>query len=198
MPDLLIVPGSPALVRELAPADAASARLLAAARAEAGSCLAPSAECDVVGSRADRWRTERTGSFAAWGAPDVQVGGGNYLAELVARYIYPHMRVVDSRKHLGTLQRSTIVVVDGSAGLTQRAPLSLLPNGAAAHQWCQDLLAGAPVQPLGFDALRAAGVEEPELWLELADLAPSATQRELIDADDALGVGRYVAHWRLP
>ena len=34
---------------------------------------------------------------------------------------------------------------------------------------------------------------EPALWHELADVRPG--QAELIDHDDTLGVGRYVAQW---
>ncbi len=193
MIELLIVPGSPALIAELSPADAPSARLRAAARA-----LLPvgaGAEIDIVGSRAQRWHTARDGSLAAWGAPGVDVGEGNFLPELIARYLYPGARVRDSRARVGVLQRTTVVVIDGSAGLTDRAPLALRAGADRAHEWCQELLRGADPAPMSAAELDAAGVLEPELWMELARLEPARAQ--LVAADESLGVGRYVACWQL-
>ena len=81
-PNLWIVPGSPALA--LSPSDAASLRLLQTVRELAGT--ADGRAIDIVSSRDSRWYTAHTGSFTAWGRPDVTVRGGNYLGELVARF----------------------------------------------------------------------------------------------------------------
>ena len=79
---LLVVPGSPALVRELAPSDEPSQRLLETVR-EASRDLPSTME--IVCSHDSKWATAQAGSFGAWGAPSVQVGGGHVLGELVAR-----------------------------------------------------------------------------------------------------------------
>ena len=213
MTQLLIVPGSPALVRELAPADVASARVRAAARG-----LSPRGPVDLVSSRDERWYTAHAGSLGAWGAPSVTVGGGHHLPELVARYLFPETAICDARARIGQLDRDTILVLDGSAGLTPRAPLALLDHGSWAHTWCQELLGvsasggGAPDRgaPAGdgdsapdADRLREAGIVEPELWLELAalrkelDTAGRLLATELVDADATTGVGRYVARWEV-
>lgn len=198
MTKLIIVPASPALVAELSPADASSARLRAAIRD-----LAVSGPIDIVSSRAARWHTSVPGCLQAWGAPQVKVGGGEYLPELVVRYLFPETQVVEARGDIGTLARTTVLALDGSAGLSSRAPLSLIEGGAWAHEWCQRLLrAHYPAsqrhpERCGFDAqrLRTCGVIEPELWGQLAGIDPvSAT---LIAADDTLGVGRYVAVWEV-
>ena len=186
--ELIIVPGSPALLL----ADAAGARLLATAR----SAHPATGQIDIVGSRDPRWYTAHTGSLHAWGvrqsAP--RLSGGNYLPELMARAIFPAVDVVDSRAHLEPLARTTIVVVDGPAGLTPRAPLGLVEEAAEVHQWCQDLLAGT-AGPQVPDNLGRGGIVEPVLWTELAAVSGRVTQAELLDSDDTLGVGRYVARW---
>ena len=84
---IVIVPASPALVRELAPAHAPSHELATAAVGEVRRACAHASGIYLVGSRDARWRTAHTGSFRAWGAPDVTVGSGNFLPELVQRYL---------------------------------------------------------------------------------------------------------------
>ena len=128
----MIMPASPALAEELSPSDDASRALLGAACElvrdaarviTSGSMPLP---VDIVGSCDPRWRTELTGSLQAWGAPQVTVGGGNYLPELMARYVLTTalgadgFEVVDSRADIGDIAegRLTVVCVDGSAGLT--------------------------------------------------------------------------------
>lgn len=211
MSTFVIIPGSPALVRELAPSDTAGAQLLDHARAALGQAAATlrahaRVPVDVVCSQAPRWRTEHAGSFAAWGAPQVRVSDGHYLAELVARYVAEPIDGVEVRavrEHLGTPdpQAITVVVVDGSAGLDTRAPLAELPAAAAAHQWCCELLEGGSTTPHAWDAghLFEAGIVEPALWLELAECACrwGLREAELIAADDSPGVGRYVARWEV-
>lgn len=196
-PNLLVVPGSPALVRELAPADPASHRLRRTV-AQALS-LIDDRPCQIIGSGDPRWATQHVGSFAAWGAPQVHVGHGTNLAELVARYL------LGSRANARTTFRSelsplnpeavTVLVLDGPAGLTARAPLALIDGAARVHEQCQELLAGDLTAQFDADSLAHAGVIEPDLWLQLAQLRPS--HAELLDVDDTLGVGRYVALWEV-
>lgn len=184
--NLWIVPGSPALA--LSP-DPASRRLLGATRALAGT--AGGRAVDIVCSLDDRWRTEHTGSFAAWGAPEITVRGGNHLGELVARFALGDPEIREVRGRIGTPDPDavTVVVLDGPAGLTQRAPLSLVEGDAAAHERIQAWLGGGAPEDV------ATHVLEPALWEELAALHP--VQARLIDADGTLRVGRYVAEWRV-
>lgn len=202
--NVLIVPGSPALVAELGVGDEASRRLSAAAR-EAGvrACGGVRASdagganpgggrpVDIVCSLDERWRTEHTGSFRAWGAPQVTLRGGHYLGELVARYVLGDPQVREVRGHIGAPdpQALTVIVLDGPAGLTDRAPLSLRQGDREAHERIIRWLGG------GEKAGVAKHVLEPALWEELARLNPK--EAALIDADDTLGVGRYVAEWRV-
>lgn len=191
--NVLIVPGSLALVRELAPRDDTARDF----RATIGTLVAQDVRpIHIVGSQDQRWLTAHTGSFAAWGAPQVTVGGGNYAAELVARYCLgaAEARVTESRAHIAPFDPAvlTVVVLDGSAGLTQRAPLALIDGAQTAHQQMGDFLAGQAMLP---EDLAAAGVVEPVLWHELAALRPR--HAHLIAADDTLGVGRFIATWQV-
>ena len=184
-PNLWIVPGSPALA--LSPSDAASLRLLQTVRELAGT--AAGRAIDIVSSRDRRWYTAHTGSFAAWGRPDVTVRGGNYLGELVARFALGDPVIREARDSIGTPDPNavTVVVLDGPAGLTPRAPLALVDGAPEYHQQVLDWLDGG--QPEVVDKL----LLEPALWHELAGARPQEAQ--LIDHDDTLGVGRYVAQW---
>ena len=208
MLNLVIMPASPALAEELSPNDDASRALLAAARELirdfARGQSAP-VNVDIVGSQAQRWYTAHTGSLRAWGAPQVEVGGGNYLPELMARYALSRelgaegFRVADSRADIAQVhpERLTIVCVDGSAGLTQRAPLALVDGAQDAHLWCEGLVSGAAggQEHCDEEFLRSAGVVETELWAQLARVHPH--HAELRAADSTLGVGRYVAGWEV-
>ncbi|WP_051866785.1 hypothetical protein [Corynebacterium atypicum] len=191
---MIVIPSSPALVAELAVQDDPCRQLVARARELLGR-LDGQAPIDLVGSRDRRWRTEHTGSFAAWGAPQVQVDAGNYLAELVCRYVLgqhtERIRRVSSCLDAVDPAALTIVSVDGSAGLTSKAPLSLIPTAADSHRWCTDLLAGRACPPRSERWLRDAGVVEPRLWCELQGL--KRVRGELIAADTSTGVGRYLA-----
>lgn len=194
----LVIPGSPALVQELAPSDEAAERMRTMIRKLVGSLIDGEGKVadtiEIVGSQDERWRTDHTGSFAAWGAPDTTVGEGNYLPELVARYVLsPYAeRITGSRASIGTPASGvvTVVVVDGSAGLSDRAPLALVEGAGQIHEQIKDFLAGTGECPPA-DALASTGVIEPALWVELAEL--DAEVRQLIDHDDSQGVGRYVA-----
>lgn len=184
---VLIMPGSPALVRELAPADEASGQLLADARAIANTHAGP---VDIVTTLDDASYTGHTGSFRAWGAPHVNVGGGNYLGELLARYVAGDREYRQTREHVEPLDPDalTIVVVDGPAGLTPRAPLALQPGAQATHEGLERFIDGGSLGGL------EGGVDKQLLWRELAGLAPKRT--ELIASDASLGVGRYVGVWQ--
>lgn len=183
--NLWIIPGSPALA--LSPHDDASQRLLAATRALAKTV--DGRAIDIVCSLDEQWHTAHTGSFRAWGGPDIMVRGGNYLGELVARFALgdPEVREVRSRIDEPDPDAITVVVVDGPAGLTPRAPLALVPGALETHEAIVRWLDG------GEAVLVDTQVLEPELWRELAGLEPKNAR--LIDADDTLGVGRYVGEW---
>jgi hypothetical protein len=193
--NLVVMPAGPALVPELAPADVVGQRIVAAVRSLVDA--AGPRPIHLVGSRSPRWETAVEGSFRAWGAPQVEVGTGRFLPELVQRHVLAERtgRIGSVRGVLGVPDPSalTLVAVDGSAGLTPRAPLTLLERGPEADQWCRDLLAGRAVADGTF--LGEAGVLEPELWLELVALSPQ--RAELVAADTSHGVGRYVAAWQI-
>ncbi|AGF72687.1 hypothetical protein [Corynebacterium halotolerans] len=200
--NLVVMPAGPALVRELAPADSVGEQLLAAVSTLVDAALSadPARTVELVGSRDPRWETGLTGSFAAWGAPQVQVGAGTHLPELVQRYALGGWtgRIADTRANLQEIKPHalTVVAVDGSAGLTQRAPLALIDAAAEADEWCRDVLSGTrPGREMDPASLRGAGVLEPDLWLELAALRPRRAR--LLAADTTLGVGRYVAAWEV-
>lgn len=185
--NLLVVPGSPVLVRELAPQDESGRKITDALHELVAGDDRP---VEIVGSRDERWRTEITGSFCAWGA-DVQVGGGNYLPELVARYVLREREIADSRDRIAPLNPDalTVVVVDGPAGLTARAPLALIDGAPSAHTALEQFLDGAGGLPG-----ELPGVVEKRLWLELAQLE---AQKTLVASDSELGVGRYLAAWEV-
>ncbi len=204
---LLIIPGSPAVVEQLGVGDAPSAHMQANILAQLAQLKAnwPAGlvlTADVVGSQDLRWHTKNTGSLRAWGPSSTQLDGGNFLPELIARWFLHQVKipVADSRKHLGLLnpERLTVVVIDGSAGLGPRAPLSLLPTAEQCHIWCESLLqdpSAIDLQPLSNSELSTGGIIEPNLWLELVDYRRQVTKAELIASDISLGVGRYLALW---
>ncbi|RNE49749.1 hypothetical protein C5L39_02930 [Corynebacterium alimapuense] len=197
--NLLVMPAGPALVKQLAPQDLEGAKLLAKLR-ELIDALPSATPIDLVGSRASRWITKREGSFGAWGAPEVNVGKGHHLPELIQRYALGKRaeQVEQVRGQLGQPRPGvlTLVAIDGSAGLTPRAPLALLDQAPEVDHWCRQLLAGQlPEIAHNAASLSDAGIIEPELWLELASLQPQ--RAELINADISLGVGRYVARWEI-
>lgn len=197
---LIIMPGSPALVGELAPADTVGAMLLTQVRSLFSTYLTGNGlPVDVVGSQADTWHTAHTGSLRAWGAPQVQVGGGNHLPELIQRYslggFQPRVRTVGDNLASISSGAVTVVALDGPTGLTQRAPSSLVEGADAADRWCRALLAGEhPGAKTERELVRAA-VREPQLWIELERLAERVSHAELVAADTSHGVGRYVAVW---
>ena len=207
MNNVVFLPGSPALIPELSPSDDASRRLLSSAVEVISYATAHSDRpIHVVSSQDKRWYTAHKGSFRAWGAPQVDVEEGHYLGELIARYVLRQANifqsaVTETRAHIGELnpETLTIIVIDGSAGLTARAPLALLDLSEEINQWCQEVLRGNYAQAVTVERnerlLVDAGVVEPQLWLELAGAQPRSA--ELIDVDVTLGVGRYIAVWEV-
>lgn len=195
---LIFLPSSPALVPELGRGDRASAELLAAAR-EVISATCAQENCDaisVVGSRSAATFTAHTGSFRAWGAPEVTVGAGNYLAELVARFVVRDMdvRIEVAEIHRPKAGELQLCLLDGPAGLSEKAPLSLVTGAARRHDWCQRLLSGDEVAwPDSSAALLADAIVEPDTWWQLRCLRP--TRGQLHCVQDAHGVGRYLAQW---
>lgn len=194
---MIFVPTSPALVPALGTGDDSSADLLRSARALVDDILTRHqvTEINLVGSREPRNYTAHTGSFRAWGAPEVTVGAGNYLAELVQRFVLIEctlpITVGEIRKDPTVLN---MVGIDGPAGLSNRAPLSLIPTASQRHAWCMDLLSGERVSwPKNRDGLAADGIVEPEMWWMLRSLRPAGGQLAMVS--DAHGVGRYVASW---
>lgn len=193
-PNVLIMSGSPSQVAPLAPGDQEAAQLRQRTRGLAQR-LAQGRAVELVSSQDRRWHTRHTGSFRAWGAPLTTVGAGNHLAELVHRYV-TGLRVDSAREGIGKInpQALTVVVVDGSAGMTARAPLALIDSAGDVDKWCRALLSG---QPSRYDrqALVAGGIVEPDVWLELADMEPA--HADLWHADTTTGVGRYLATWEV-
>lgn len=191
---LVVIPGGPAVVQELSPHHQPGARFRQHSQALFQDF--PEEAVDVV--RTPHGSTQHQ-SFRAWGA-DVAVTFGSCLPELVASYLLgPRSLLAEARSTITPLSsgRLTIVVLDGSAGLTARAPLALIPEADQAHRWCQDLLGGKCVESVTAQWLSERGVIHPELWVELAALQPACSHHELLIADDSLGVGQYLAHWEL-
>lgn len=199
---LLFMPGSPALVRELAPRDESAAAIVSLLRKLIDEA-APTA-IDIVGARDEHLRTAHVGSFAAWGK-DVKVAAGEYLPELLAYYVLGKRwtpLVGDSRARIDAPRGEalTLVVLDGSAGLTPRAPLSLLPGAEEVHEFCRSLIAGEAADQLPEEELerwlREGGVVDPAPWLEVAVLSRRADlRRRCLVSEAPLGVGRYVGVW---
>lgn len=215
---IVVVSASPAQVKRLAPTHGPSRQLAQAARVTLGHALSDNfgpepSQVTIVGSRDERWGTAHTGAFTAWGDSQTTVGAGQYLPELVARYLLcaadptqQRWEVIASRSSLaandietGTSAPQLIVLAaDGSAGLGSKAPLASVEGAEDTHAWCQDVLAGKPAVARSAAELEKAGVLEPQLWLELLQVNQLFDiDAQLAFADDSLGVGRYVARWEL-
>lgn len=185
---IVVVSGSPAQVPGVGRGDGAAADLVAATV----QALGETGPVEIVCERSTHTYTAHTGSFAAWGAPEVTVSGGNHLPELIARYLVGECPVYNVRETILPLNPAvtTVLVLDGSIGLTLKAPGYLLEDAPWAHEWCLSVLAGT-AQPTDVEHLVSAGVGEPHLWLELAGL--HVVSSSIVAVDTSLGVGRYVA-----
>lgn len=214
---ILVLPGSPALFSPLsgeAAADNAQmlaaidellrAHLTALTKPKAGE---PTADVHIVSSQGSRWYTAHRGSLRAWGvtahvaADALPAGQGHHLGEIIARLLLERAgvepsRITEVRGDIGQPSPDvvTVVVLDGSAGLDARAPLSLLPTGPAVHDWCRRVLQGAQPETLA-DAswLTAGGIVEPALWLELAALSGAGVQGQIGCEQIVGGVARFAA-----
>lgn len=127
MPCILYVPASPAVVPALAPRDPAGLLIRQAVVRALKDIGASTARISFT-PRPEEY-TRHTGRFTAWGDPRTDVRAGNYLPELVARYLLG----------LGGVEVSddaelTVVPFDGSLGLTPRAPKALLPGAREEHE----------------------------------------------------------------
>lgn len=193
---MMVMSASPAQVPDLAPADGASRELARRTCALAARLSGGGRPIELVASQDRRWYTGHAGSFRAWGAPQVDVGRGHHLPELVARHVLDGLDVSSARPRLGRINPAalTIVVADGSAGTTTRAPLARLDDAPRAHRALLGLLRGEGLR-LSAAQLADAGVLEPDPWLDLAALRP--LRAELDYSDTHLGVGRYLAAWRV-
>ncbi len=212
--DLVVVSGSPAQIPALAPNHAPSTALAHhAIEALADALRRQPRGIAVVSQRSQRWYTAHRGSFRAWGAPDVVVAKGHHLGDLVAMYLLeqavlaakipPAAVDIEEVEFLDHIPQPsgglTVVVADGSAGLTPKAPLSLLQNAAPTQDWCEALLGAQMPAPMTQQDLTQGGVIEADMWLELYRFgtgpAGAGLKRSLIHRDHSLGVGRCVALW---
>ncbi|MGI5129194.1 hypothetical protein ACQEVB_20480 [Pseudonocardia sp. CA-107938] len=225
---IAVVPEPPLLVPELATgATAETEPLRSAARAAAGALAAAAQEWTVVGADAGGRRSvgpATRGSFVGFGA-DVVVGmsrdadgdvdpalplpllvaawlgavhGVTLRGELVAPDAAPR-DCVELGTELGRRDGGLLVVGDGSAKHTERAPGHLDERSAAFDDQVAAALAAADVDALaGLDADLAA-----ELWASgrapwqvLAGAAGGGWQGELLYSGAPFGVGYHVAVWR--
>lgn len=219
--ELVIMPGAPLMVPELAGGDEAAAMLRGAVAGTLRGVLDRAAQAGagaplIVRRPDDRLATGRTGTLAAWGA-DVRVGAGNHLPELLARWALRAAgapeRVVagaeavavlpDPWEHDGPL----LVVADGPAALTDRAPLTLLDGAQEVDDACAEIAGGrraaegeALLAELGPAALDRVGLYCAGLWQDLARFAEEIggdrdTTFEVVHRDCSHGVGYHVARW---
>lgn len=208
--ELLILPGAPLLAPELAGADPAAARVRGAVRAGIADLLAADPRRPVILRLAEEHQaTGRIGSLAAWGA-EVDLGAGRHLPELIARRMLalagadPAAAAATDRPAAAWAHPGpALVVAEGPAALTPRAPLTELPGAARLDAACAGVAAGAPGAAAELAALdpaeaRRVGLHTAPVWSALAVLAAGpaagATRRVLL-AEACLGVGYHVARW---
>ena len=225
---LLLIPGAPLLVPELSGADAGAAEVRAAVLAAARRVLGDAGPAGGGASRPlivrrpdDRFTTSHAGSFRAWGA-DVVVGGGTHLPELVARWVVREAGLdpehVDVAAQLpdpfevggaGDGDGPIIVVAEGPAALTARAPLTLLPEAAPIDDACAAIADGRfngepghdPFGEFGPRACDAVGLYTLGMWQDLANFGAELSLDARSFAAEATyrgaphGVGYHVAQW---
>lgn len=203
--EIIFVPHSLALVAQLSPHDSSSIELrqriveLLRQRVDKPVCI-------HYAQRASDY-TAHTGSFRAWGAPQVTVGAGNHSPELIARYLLAdagHAGEISTQPVLEAggdiVVRAgwvNLVLIDAVAGLTIKAPKYLRPTAAATHQWCVQVLSEElPATCLTLEELAQAGVDNPMLWLSIYALRATAKwQPDSCYVDTTHGVARFIATW---
>ncbi|AEX44450.1 hypothetical protein CDHC01_1389 [Corynebacterium diphtheriae HC01] len=207
---ILLVPSGPVVITELSPFEPIS-QLIRTAVDDILHELNPKT-IRIIFSLRDAEYTAHTGSFRAWGGRKTAVSAGNYLPELVVRFLIG--RYLEHNSNVEVLTGSglrdakpnelIVYAVDGPAALTQRAPLGFNPKAAEFHDAIVNCLSQASnndtVEPTWLqsatkttskDDLLRAGVVNPSQWLELFQYSYSSVQ--LLLSDSTLGVGRYVA-----
>ncbi|MCS4489163.1 hypothetical protein N7326_01320 [Corynebacterium sp. ES2794-CONJ1] len=197
--DLILIPPSPAIIPGIGRGDEQGALLYQRARAKLTELVTgKAASTRIVYRKCRRDFTRHTGSLQAWAPTSYRVSSGHYLPEIIARHLLPYEEasITHTSESIGPLCDGEVIILmlDGSAGMTERAPLSLLPQSSASDRWCLDLLQGRNFRRISYNFLLEAGVENPDLWLELANYRQEFLKSELIHVDSSLGVARYVAH----
>lgn len=104
--------------------------------------------------------TLQTGSLSAWGS-GIEVGGGNYLPELLARWLVRDVAERDFPSlpmRISTFGEFSVavsigadvimVMADGPSGLTEDSPHALVSGAAAADAWCSHIAGCAEPVPL--------------------------------------------------
>ncbi|MBV7295282.1 hypothetical protein KRX51_05025 [Corynebacterium sp. TAE3-ERU12] len=219
--ELIIMPGAPLLVPELSGADetatAVRTHLLdALSQALAASNTAPV----VVLADGPDVSSPVAGSLKPWGA-DITIGAGHRLAEILARWALRECGAdpVAATARLGLPQPDTaeyrfhadahqvyLVVAEGPAALTPRAPLTDIPVAHDVNKACTqiaalDRVAEAQAALAGFDGSDSAAIEQigfytADIWHQLAELAIATDPRaEATFHTSAHGVGYHVARW---
>ncbi len=227
---LLLIPGAPLLVPELSGADSGAAEVRAEVLAAARRVLRPAAGDGSGGSRPlivrrpdNRFATAHAGSFRAWGA-GVEVGGGTHLPELVARWVIRETGLdpehVDVAAQLpdpfepgggdgADVAAPIVVVAEGPAALTARAPLTLLPEAEPIDDACAAIAAGEfggepgddPFGAFGPAACDRVGLHTMGVWQDLASFGAELKSGARSFGARATyrgaphGVGYHVAEW---
>ncbi|WP_018023850.1 hypothetical protein [Corynebacterium ulceribovis] len=202
---LLIVPGAPLLVRDLAGDDPAAASLHADVVAAVRE-FAAGEPVDVVIADDERWHTEHEGSFKAWGA-DLTVGYGKTLPELVARYLAREAGttvglVLTGLPDMAEYPNKVLVVAEGTAALTERAPMAFQQRAVDIESYLEAIAGGdvstshrgaADLASVGQDNWEPVGLFTGPLWMDLAAQRPA--DKQLLVHNTEFGVGYFVARW---
>lgn len=193
---LLVIPCSPALVDDLAPADTASACLREVAR-ETITRLKTNNEVSrvsIIGQREQHQYTALTGSLAPWGSMQA-VESGNYLCDLLGHYIcepvLPDVEIQSANELVFLPGTLNVLLLDASAGLTAKAPFAECAGAAEATKWCREVLARGHREYAG--DLSAAGLPWPAGWSNLHGV--DANKRAVLAQDETHGVARFIAFW---
>lgn len=178
-------------------------------------------EIAVVAPARDSEYTALTGSLKAWGSGEV-VSGGNYLSELLARWLVdyalagsaenaPNVDVFGTVKEaIGSGAPVVLVMADGPSGLTEHSPHALVSGAAAVNDWCRSI-AIAAVDPFAQTVTRSStdnAIAQIEAvtestnwqaapqWRELEKLSQTVAPEKTAYFDESpFGIGYHVARW---
>ncbi|MDO4928504.1 MAG: hypothetical protein Q3976_05505 [Corynebacterium sp.] len=213
MPNLIFLPNSPAVLSELSPSDESSVELKDRAMALVRSFCLNQQPVVIHYAEHKRDYTALTGSLKAWGA-QVTVATGNFLPQLLARYILESAgwdpAMVRARGYSETPDLCTkdalaadalhVMVLDGVAALTTKAPKYVLPQAEAGALWCRETLGGElPEQAWTRAQLEQAGVDNAVLWPALWQLRHQTSQLAMRSffEDTTHGVARLLGAWEI-